>query len=239
MVAPAFTVSTPFTVVSSGSSVQRVADAWSVAAICDTAWPVPARVGRTARRVTTGSAGGVIRCRVTGRASPSGGAGVAALAERARPAEHQQAAAALVDELGQHGQLVAGEGRRLDAAEHQAAILEQLVARLREAADELLGVVDLEPQVLVVGGALQHHQLQLLVVGQRPAQELHLEARLALEVEDLLAPIAHVDEHVAGVVLGQQLAGLRRHAEGEDARPGLGGGEAHAHRGGLAVGADA
>ena len=236
VVAPAFTASTPFTVVSSGSSAQRAAEAWSVAPICDTAWPLPARVGRTASRVTHRF--GRRRHPLEGdrQGLADHGAGVAALAERARPAQHQQAAAALVDELAQHRQLVAGEGRRLDRAEHHAAVLEQLVAGLGEAADQLLGVVDLEPQVLVVGGALQHDQLQLLVVGERAAQELHLEARLALEVEDLLAAIADVDQRVAAVVLGQQLARLRRHAEAEHPRPRLGRREAHPHRGRLAVG---
>ncbi len=205
MVAPGFTASTLFTVVSSGSSGQRAAEASSVAAICDTAWPLPARVGRTARRVSGGSAAAAWREHDRQRVAERR-AGEAAFAEGARAAEHQQPAAAPVDELGQHGELVAREGRRLDAAEHEAAVLEELVARLREAADQLLGVVDLEPQVLVVGRALQHDELQLLVVGDRAPQELHLEARLALEVENLLAPVAHVDEHVARVVLGQQLA---------------------------------
>ncbi len=238
VVAPGFTASTALMVVSSGNSGQRADEAASVAAICDTAWPLPARVGRTARRVRGGSAEGACAGQHHRQRLAERGAGVAAFAERPRSAEHQQAAAALVHELGQHRQLVAGEGRRLDAAEDETAVLEELVAGLGEAAHEFLGVVDLEAQVLVVGGALQHDELQLLVVGEGAAQELHLEARLAFEVEDLLAPVAHVDEHVAGVVLGQQLARLRRHAEGEDARARLRRGEAHAHRGGLAVGAE-
>ena len=91
-------------------------------------------------------------------------AGVAALRERARAAEHQQPAAALLDEVRDHPQLVAGERAGLDAAENQAAVREQLLARLREAAEQLIGIVDAEAQVLVVGGALQRDQLQVLVV---------------------------------------------------------------------------
>ena len=61
------------------------------------------------------------------------------------------------------------------------------------------------------------HQ-QVLVVGDGAAQELHLEARLALEVEDPLALVAHVDQRLAHVVLRDDLAFLRRHAELEQPR---------------------
>ena len=67
-------------------------------------------------------------------------AGVSALGERAAAAEHQQPAAAALDELGDHPKLIAGERARLDAAENQAAIGEQLVACLRKAAGKLVGV---------------------------------------------------------------------------------------------------
>ena len=63
--------------------------------------------------------------------------------------------------------------------------------------------------------------MQVVVFGDGAADELHLEARLAFEVEDLLLAIAHVDQRLARVVLGDQLAGLRRDAEAEHARPGL------------------
>ena len=49
-----------------------------------------------------------------------------------------------------------------------------------------------EAHELVVRGALQRDDLQVLVVGDGAAQELHLEARLAFEVEDLLARVADV-----------------------------------------------
>ena len=57
----------------------------------------------------------------------------AALGKRAPSAEHQQPAAALVDEVGEHAELLGREGRGLDAAEDDRAIGEQLFARLREA----------------------------------------------------------------------------------------------------------
>ena len=148
----------------------------------------------------------------------------------ARAAEHQQAAAAAIDELRDHLQLIAGERAGLDAAENQAAIREQLFARLREAGDELVGVVDAEAHVLVVGRPLQRDQQQVGIVVHRAADELHLGPRLALEVENLLPPVAHVDHGLARVVLGDQLAVLRRDAEAEHARPGVADGEAHASR---------
>ena len=67
-------------------------------------------------------------------------------------------------------------------------------------------------QVLVLGRALQDDDLQVLVVLDRAADELHLEPRLAFEVEDLLAPVVHLDERVARVVLRDLLAVLRRHS---------------------------
>ena len=146
-------------------------------------------------------------------------AGVAAFGERARAAEQQQPAAAHVDELRDHPQLVGGERARLDAAEHEAAIGEQLLARLREAGGELdAGRVDVEAQVLVLGGALQRDQLEVLVVLDRLPRELHLEARLPFVIEDALLAIADVDLHVALVVLRDDFARLRRHLQAEDAR---------------------
>ena len=66
----------------------------------------------------------------------------AAFGERSAAAEHQQAAAALADEVGEHAQLLGRERRRFDAAEDDRAVREQLLARLREAADQLVGVAD-------------------------------------------------------------------------------------------------
>ena len=91
-------------------------------------------------------------------------------------------------------------------------------------------------QVLVVGGALQRDDLQVLVVVDRAVEELHLRTRLAFEVQDLLGPIVDVDERLALVVLRDELAGARRDAEAEHARAGVGGREAHAHGRRLAVG---
>ena len=70
--------------------------------------------------------------------------------------------------------------------------------------------VDVEPQELVLGGALQRDQLEVLVVLDRLPRELHLEARLAFVIEDALLAIADVDLDVALVVLRDDLAGLRR-----------------------------
>ncbi len=69
-------------------------------------------------------------------------AGVATFGKGARAADHQQSAAAALDELGDHPQLIARERGRFDVAQDQAAILEQLFAGLRESAEQMLGIVD-------------------------------------------------------------------------------------------------
>jgi hypothetical protein len=61
------------------------------------------------------------------------------LREGARTAEHQQAAAAAIDELRDHLQLIAGQRGRFEAADDQRAIREQLFARLRKRRDQLVG----------------------------------------------------------------------------------------------------
>ena len=76
-----------------------------------------------------------------------------------------------------------------------AAVLEQLLARRRESVLQLLGAVDAEPQVLVrrvdrgLGRALQQHDLQVVVLVGRLADELRLGPRLALEIQNLLAAV--------------------------------------------------
>ena len=60
--------------------------------------------------------------------------------------------------------------------------------------------------------------VEVLVVVDRAPDELHLEARLAFVVEDLLAAVAHLDQRVARVVLRDLLALLRRDPEAEQPR---------------------
>ena len=151
---------------------------------------------------------------------------VAALGERPPAAEHQQSAAAVVDEVRNHAELIGREVVRLDAAEDEAAVLKQLGAGAREAAGQIVRPVDVEPHELVLGGPLQDGDLQVLVVLDRAAEELDLETRLALEVEDLVAPIVDRDQRLADVVLRHHLALLRRDPESEEARAGLARGEA-------------
>ena len=196
-------------------------DSCSVAASCVTGKLEPARVGRTLRCV-----------KYSGAFPRAGGLGVefdrqhfgdrrpgpSAFGERSPAAEHQQAAAALADEVGEHPQLLGRERRRFDAAEDQRAVLEQLVARLREAADQLFGAADVLPVVLVLGGAQQADDLQVLVVLHGAADELVLGPRLALDVERLLDAVHHLDERVAVVVLRDLLVALSRDLEAEDAR---------------------
>jgi hypothetical protein len=121
------------------------------------------------------------------------------------------------------------------SAEHQPAILEQLLARLGESREELIGRLD-EPEILVLGRSHDRDELEVRIILDRLPRELQLEARLAFVIEDALAPIADVDLHVALVVLRDHFAGLRRHLQAEHARPGLGRRESHAHRHRIAVG---
>jgi hypothetical protein len=110
------------------------------------------------------------------------------------------------------------EERRLRAADHQRAVPVELFARGREAELELGGVAHVEPQELRVGRPLQEHELEVVVVRDRASHELHLPARLALEVEDLLPVPPHVDPHLARVVPVDALPLLRRNAEADALR---------------------
>src|SRR5690606_12728593 len=62
-----------------------------------------------------------------------GRARVPTLGQRAPAAQHEQPAAALVHEVRDHLELVVREERGLDAAQDQSPVLEQLLARAREA----------------------------------------------------------------------------------------------------------
>ena len=220
-----------------GSSSQRAADACSVSAICVAGWVCPARVGRT---VGLDEEAALVVGRLLGNHHREDvghrGAGVAPLGERAAAPEHQQPPAALAHEVGDHPQLVGGEVVGLDAPENEGPVPEQLGPGAGEAAHEVLGRLDPHPHELVLGGALQDRELEVLVVGDGAAQELHLPPRLALEVEDLLGGVLDHDQHVLLVVLRHHLVGLRGDAEAEEPRAGVGGGEADPHRGGLPVG---
>ena len=162
-------------------------------------------------------------------------AGPTAFGEGAAAAEHQQAAAALVHEVGEHPELLGREGRRFDAAEDDRAIGKQLFAGLGKSADQLLGTADAQPQVLVLRRSLQHGHEEIGVVLDGAPQKFHFEARLALHVKHALLPVEDLDEGIARVVLGHLLAALRLDLELEESRAGIGGGEADANDRRLAV----
>src|SRR5207245_2922055 len=71
-----------------------------------------------------------------------------AFGERSPAAEHQQAAAAFTDVVGEHPQLLGRKGGRLDAAENHRAIGEQLLARRRTPADQFVGAADVTRTVV-------------------------------------------------------------------------------------------
>jgi hypothetical protein len=192
-------------------------------------------VGSTFISAKNGCLGSRPSSKTTGSTSASGVGAYPPSAKEWRPAQGQEAAPALGDELRDHAELVRGEEARLHAAQDEAAVLEELLARLGEPARQLVRVVHVQAQELVLRRALQADHLQVLVVGHGAAEELQLEARLAFEVEDLLAAVHDLDGHVLLVVLAMGLAGLGRDAEAERAGPGLGRGEVHARGRGLAV----
>ena len=219
IVAPGLTARTALTALTAGRSSQRDVDAFSAGAeLRDRiTWRRRASAGPRAAR-STGAAPRAGCVELDRQHFGDRRAGPAAFGKRPAAAEHQQAAAALADEVGQHPELIGRERRGLDAAEDDRAIREQLFARLREAADQLVGAADVEPQVLVFGRPLQDDDLQVLVVLDGAADELHFEARLALEVEHLLAAVGDLDERVAHVVLRDLFVGLRRNLEPEQPR---------------------
>ena len=104
VVAPGLTSRTGLTVDTCGMSSHFVVDASSVSAICVTGNIAPARVGRTDNSVEVRR---LLRAVdddrqhfADRRAAP------AAFGERAPAAEHQQPAAALADEVGEHPELL-------------------------------------------------------------------------------------------------------------------------------------
>ncbi len=119
--------------------------------------------------------------------------------------------------------------------EHDSPVAEELLARLGKTARQLLRVVHVEPQELPFRGPLKADQLQVLVLRDRAADELELESRLPLEVEDLLAAVLDLDELLARVILGDHLSFGDGDLETEYPGAGLGDGEVDAHRRGLRV----
>src|SRR5690242_12008455 len=93
------------------------------------------------------------------------------------------------------------EEARFDAAEDDRAIAEELSARFGKAAGQLVRGIDVEPKELVPRRPLERDDLQIRIGGNRGADEAHLVARLAFDVEDFLTSVAHVDQRLLRVVL--------------------------------------
>ena len=163
---------------------------------------------------------------------------IAALCVGPLPTEHQQAAAAFADKVGDHSELVGGEVIRLDAAQDNGAVLEQFFTGPGESTDQILRVLDADPHEFVFGGSLQHGHLQILVVLDGASDELEFPAWLALEVQDLLACVFDDDQRVPLVVLGDHFVRARGHAETEQTRTGVRCREPDSYGGRLAVGGE-
>ncbi len=140
----------------------------------------------------------------------------AAFGQRAAPAEGNQRAAALVDEIRQHSQLRPGERRRLDVAENHRAVLEQFVAAGGKPAQQVERIIDVEPQILVLGAAQQAYQLQRAVTIECAPDKGKLRTWRPLEVEHLLAPRPDPQQRFRLVVLRHDFAGEWRGADRDD-----------------------
>ena len=112
---------------------------------------------------------------------------VATLRERAPAAEEEQPTAAHAHEVGEHAQLLGGERARLDAAEDDRAVGEELLARRREAADEIEAVAARRAAgTCAPRCAAGRRAAAVLSSTTARRRNFDLEARLALEVEDAL-----------------------------------------------------
>ena len=129
-------------------------------------------------------------------------AGKAALGKGPPTAQEQHAATALAGEVDQHPHLVVSEETRLHAAQDDAAVLEQLLAPGRKPLETPRVLVEVHAVELVGRLPRHRHDVQVLVLADRPPQELRLVARLALEEEDLLPPLQHF--HQGGPLVVQQ-----------------------------------
>ena len=140
---------------------------------------------------------------------------VAAFRERVPAAEEQEATAPSRHEVRDHVELIVREEARLHASEDQRTVAEQLFPGLRETGLEFLGAIDVQAQEFTFGGSLKNHDLEVVVFGDRTTQELHLPARLPLEVEDLFRVAHDVYQRVPSVVLRYPLPLLNRDLESE------------------------
>ena len=144
--------------------------------------------------------------------------GEATFGECGAAAQREQTSAALAHEIGEHAELVAGEERRLDAAEDDSAILKQLFAREGKASHHLEAVTHAEAQKFFFGAAHQAYDLEAAVVLHRAPQEGELGARLAVEKENARGAWPNFEHGVVRIVLGDRLARDRPRANGEPIR---------------------
>ena len=111
-----------------------------------------------------------------------------------------------------------GEEAGLDRPQDERAVAVELFAGRGEALHEFERVVQVAPEELVLRGALEKHDLQVLVLAHGPEHEGDLVARFSLEVEDLLGAVPDLHDRVQFVVLQDAFARLSRDPEGQLAR---------------------
>ena len=103
--------------------------------------------------------------------------------------------------------MVAGKERRLNAAENDRAILEQLFALRWKSAHQLQAVAHAESQKLPVRAAHQPDDVKIAVCGHRASQKGEFRSRFAFEVENARRPGPHLEHGVKGVVFGDRFVG--------------------------------
>ena len=131
----------------------------------------------------------------------------------AGPGDHAEAAAALGDEVLDELELGVGELARVDVAEDDDVVLEDLLDRLGEALDRAgeAGLLDRRVAFLGEGGVgagQEAGDVDRLVADHLVLDVAVLPARVAVDVEDVDLGVEDGDLGGAGVVLLVELAGL-------------------------------
>ncbi len=121
------------------------------------------------------------------------------------------------------------EERRLDTAEDQPVVPEQLLTGGGKPGRQIVLLIDVDRVELLVRGPLQHDEPYVVVLGDGTAQELDLEPRLALEVEDPRTCILHYHQPFELVVGDHGLAVTCRDPEPQPAGARLLSREVHPH----------
>ncbi len=123
------------------------------------------------------------------------------------PAQQHQPAAPAGDELLKSRLQGVVEQVIADATEHHSVVAKQSLLRARQTLRQLVGVLDAQTVILVFRRAYQGHEPDGIVRRHRAAEELYLEARLALDMKHPHRIAAYVHGAMGHVVFCQGLTG--------------------------------